>query len=124
MLLTAGGLIFGGALGTMLGGTGIIVSGLANFALARRLGDVMVPGEWRPRLRRLDGARLGAGADVRGPRDRAPGRSVARGAMDGRVLDDRGVDLPLGDRAGELRARGRARDVRLDAHGLGLAEPR
>ena len=53
VLLTAGGIIFGGALGTMLGGTGIIISGLANFALARRLGDVMVPGEWRPRLRRL-----------------------------------------------------------------------
>jgi uncharacterized membrane protein YdjX (TVP38/TMEM64 family) len=53
VLLTAGGFIFGGLLGTMLGGTGIIVSGFANFALARRLGDVMVPGEWRPRLRRL-----------------------------------------------------------------------
>ncbi|MEO6028392.1 MAG: hypothetical protein ABIR79_16120 [Candidatus Binatia bacterium] len=53
LLLTAGGVIFGGALGTVLGGTGIIVSGLANFALARRVGDVMVPGEWRARLRRL-----------------------------------------------------------------------
>lgn len=53
LLLTAGGVIFGGPLGAMLGGTGIIVSGLANFALARRLGDVMVPGEWRTRLRRL-----------------------------------------------------------------------
>lgn len=53
VLLTAGGIIFGGVLGTLLGGTGIIVSGVANFALARRLGDVMVPGEWRPRLRRL-----------------------------------------------------------------------
>jgi uncharacterized membrane protein YdjX (TVP38/TMEM64 family) len=53
LLLTAGGIIFGGALGTMLGGTGIIVSGFANFALARRLGDAMVPGEWRPRFRRL-----------------------------------------------------------------------
>lgn len=53
VLLMAGGFIFGGLLGTMLGGTGIIVSGFANFALARRLGDVMVPGEWRPRLQRL-----------------------------------------------------------------------
>jgi uncharacterized membrane protein YdjX (TVP38/TMEM64 family) len=53
VLLTAGGLLFGGALGTVLGGTGIIVSGVANFALARRLGDVMVPPDWRPRLRRL-----------------------------------------------------------------------
>jgi uncharacterized membrane protein YdjX (TVP38/TMEM64 family) len=32
---------------------GIIMSGFANFLLARWLGDVMVPGEWRPRLRRL-----------------------------------------------------------------------
>jgi len=53
ILLTAGGLVFGGMLGTMLGGTGIIVSGIANFVLARRLGDAVVPGEWRPRLRRL-----------------------------------------------------------------------
>jgi len=53
ILLTAGGLIFGGVLGTMLGGTGIIVSGLGNFVLARRFGDQLVPGEWRPRLRRL-----------------------------------------------------------------------
>jgi uncharacterized membrane protein YdjX (TVP38/TMEM64 family) len=53
ILLTAGGLIFGGVLGTMLGGTGIIVSGLGNFVLARRFGDAVVPGEWRPRLRSL-----------------------------------------------------------------------
>jgi uncharacterized membrane protein YdjX (TVP38/TMEM64 family) len=53
VLLTAGGVIFGGMVGTMLGGTGIIVSGVANFLLARRLGDAMVPGEWRPRFRRL-----------------------------------------------------------------------
>jgi len=53
ILLPAGGLVFGGVLGTMLGGTGIIVSGIANFVLARRFGDEMVPGEWRPRLRRL-----------------------------------------------------------------------
>jgi uncharacterized membrane protein YdjX (TVP38/TMEM64 family) len=53
VLLTAGGIIFGSALGTLLGGTGIIVSGLANFTLARRLGDAIVPGAWRSRLRRL-----------------------------------------------------------------------
>lgn len=53
LLLTAGGVIFGGVLGTMLGGTGIVVSGLANFALARRLGEAIVPAEWRPWLRRL-----------------------------------------------------------------------
>ena len=53
ILLTAGGIVFGSTVGTILGGTGIIVSGLANFTLARRLGDAMVPGEWRPRLRRL-----------------------------------------------------------------------
>ena len=53
LLLTAGGVIFGGLLGTALGGTGIIVSGLANFALARRAGDVMVPRNLRRSLRRL-----------------------------------------------------------------------
>ncbi len=53
LLLTAGGIIFGGVLGTMLGGTGIIVSGIVNFAFARRVGDVMIPGEWRARLHRL-----------------------------------------------------------------------
>lgn len=53
LLLTAGGVIFGGILGTALGGTGIIVSGLANFALARRAGDVMVPPNLRRSLRRL-----------------------------------------------------------------------
>lgn len=53
VLLTAGGFIFGGMLGTALGGTAIIVSGLVNFALARRIGDAMVPAEWRARLRYL-----------------------------------------------------------------------
>lgn len=43
VLLTAGGVIFGGALGTALGGTGIILSGLANFVLARRLGGTFLP---------------------------------------------------------------------------------
>jgi uncharacterized membrane protein YdjX (TVP38/TMEM64 family) len=53
VLLTAGGVIFGGLLGTALGGTGIIVSGIANFALARRLGVPMVPAAWRSTLLRL-----------------------------------------------------------------------
>jgi uncharacterized membrane protein YdjX (TVP38/TMEM64 family) len=53
LLLTAGGMIFGGVLGTMLGGTGIILSGIFNFVLARRVGDVIIPGEWRARLHRL-----------------------------------------------------------------------
>jgi uncharacterized membrane protein YdjX (TVP38/TMEM64 family) len=53
VLLTAGGFIFGGLLGTMLGGTGIIISGIANFLIARRIGDAMVPTEWRARLRYL-----------------------------------------------------------------------
>ncbi|MEB2284612.1 MAG: hypothetical protein B6D46_00605 [Polyangiaceae bacterium UTPRO1] len=53
VLLTAGGFIFGGLLGTMLGGTGIIFSGIGNFLLARRAGDTMVPVEWRARLRHL-----------------------------------------------------------------------
>ena len=53
VLLTAGGFIFGGLVGTALGGTAIIVSGLANFVLARRIGDATVPAEWRARLRYL-----------------------------------------------------------------------
>jgi uncharacterized membrane protein YdjX (TVP38/TMEM64 family) len=53
VLLTAGGVIFGVLLGTVIGGTGIIVSGLANFALARRLGAAMVPSGWRSTLVRL-----------------------------------------------------------------------
>ncbi|MCC6766771.1 MAG: TVP38/TMEM64 family protein [Deltaproteobacteria bacterium] len=53
VLLTAGGFIFGGPLGTMLGGTAIIISGVVNFGLARRIGDTMVPAEWRARLRYL-----------------------------------------------------------------------
>jgi uncharacterized membrane protein YdjX (TVP38/TMEM64 family) len=53
LLLTAGGLIFGGTLGTLLGGTGIIVSGLVNFALARRLGDVFMPSWLRQHLERV-----------------------------------------------------------------------
>jgi uncharacterized membrane protein YdjX (TVP38/TMEM64 family) len=43
VLLTAGGIIFGGVLGAALGGTGIIVSGVANFFLARRLGGALLP---------------------------------------------------------------------------------
>ena len=43
LLLTAGGVIFGGMLGTLLGGTGIVVSGVANFLLARRFGAAFVP---------------------------------------------------------------------------------
>jgi uncharacterized membrane protein YdjX (TVP38/TMEM64 family) len=38
LLLTAGGLVFGAALGTMLGGLGIVVSALLGFTLARTLG--------------------------------------------------------------------------------------
>ena len=53
LLLTAGGVIFGGVLGTMLGGTGIILSGILNFALARLVGDVVIPSDWRARLHRL-----------------------------------------------------------------------
>jgi uncharacterized membrane protein YdjX (TVP38/TMEM64 family) len=53
ILLTAGGVIFGGLLGTALGGTGIIVSGLGNFLIARRLGDATVPSTWRAKLLRL-----------------------------------------------------------------------
>ncbi len=53
IVLTAGGVIFGGLLGTALGGTGIIVSGLGNFLVARRVGDATVPPAWRAKLLRL-----------------------------------------------------------------------
>lgn len=58
ILLTAGGIIFGGALGTALGGTGIIFSGLANFVVARRFGRAFLP----PWLRQYV-----VGATSRGP---------------------------------------------------------
>jgi uncharacterized membrane protein YdjX (TVP38/TMEM64 family) len=53
VLLTAGGVIFGGVLGTVLGGTGIIVSGLANFGLARRFGGALLPPWLRQHLARV-----------------------------------------------------------------------
>jgi uncharacterized membrane protein YdjX (TVP38/TMEM64 family) len=47
LLLTAGGLVFGAALGTLLGGFGIVLSAVIGFTLARTLGR-----EWlRVRLR-------------------------------------------------------------------------
>jgi uncharacterized membrane protein YdjX (TVP38/TMEM64 family) len=55
LLLTAGGIVFGGVLGTVLGGTGIIVSGVANFALARRFGGVVLPTWLRQHLARVTG---------------------------------------------------------------------
>jgi uncharacterized membrane protein YdjX (TVP38/TMEM64 family) len=52
LLLTIGGLVFGAALGTLLGGLGIVLSAVLGFTLARTLGR-----EWvRVRL----GHRLGA----------------------------------------------------------------
>ena len=38
LLLAAGGLVFGAALGTLLGGVGIVLSALLGFTLARTLG--------------------------------------------------------------------------------------
>ena len=52
LLLAAGGLAFGAALGTLLGGVGIVLSALLGFTLARTLGR-----EW---LRLRMGDRLGA----------------------------------------------------------------
>jgi len=52
LLLAAGGLVFGAALGTLLGGVGIVFSALIGFTLARTLGR-----EW---LRVRMGGRLGA----------------------------------------------------------------
>jgi uncharacterized membrane protein YdjX (TVP38/TMEM64 family) len=43
VLLTAGGVVFGGTLGTLLGGTGIVLSGVINFVLARRYGGALLP---------------------------------------------------------------------------------
>jgi len=53
LLLTAGGVVFGGGLGAALGGTGIVCSALVNFALARRVGPVMLPESLGERVRRL-----------------------------------------------------------------------
>ena len=59
VLLSVGGLCFGAALGTLLGATGIVVSGLGKFGLARSLGR-----RWLgTRLRHLEARaqRLGPG---------------------------------------------------------------
>ena len=53
VLLPAGGIVFGGGLGAALGGTGIICSALANFAIARRIGPAILPGSLGDRVRRL-----------------------------------------------------------------------
>src|SRR5258706_14305010 len=53
LLLTAGGLVFGGGLGAALGGTGIVCSALVNFAVARRVGPAILPGTLGDRVRRL-----------------------------------------------------------------------
>jgi uncharacterized membrane protein YdjX (TVP38/TMEM64 family) len=52
LLLASGGLVFGAGLGTLLGGTGIVLSALLGFTLARTLGR-----EW---LRVRMAGRLGA----------------------------------------------------------------
>ena len=57
LLLTAGGVVFGGGYGAALGGTGIICSALVNFALARRFGPAMLPDRLREFVRRHSSAR-------------------------------------------------------------------
>src|SRR5204862_3630779 len=53
LLLTAGGLVFGGGLGAALGGTGIVCSALVNFAVARRIGPAILPGTIGDRVRHI-----------------------------------------------------------------------
>ena len=54
VLLTAGGLLFGAALGTLLGGIGIVLSALLLFLLARGMGGEWVRSRLRNRFRSFD----------------------------------------------------------------------
>ena len=54
VLLTAGGLLFGAALGTLLGGIGIVLSALLLFLLARGMGGEWVRSRLRGRFRSFD----------------------------------------------------------------------
>jgi uncharacterized membrane protein YdjX (TVP38/TMEM64 family) len=54
LLLTAGGLVFGAAVGTVLGGAGIFLSAALAFALARTVGRGLIAPRLRERLRRFE----------------------------------------------------------------------
>ena len=54
VVLTTGGLVFGAALGTGLGGVGVVLSGMLMFALARGAGRDWVRDRFGQRLRRFE----------------------------------------------------------------------
>ncbi len=66
VVLTAGGLLFGAALGTLLGGTGIVLSALLLFFLARGMGSGWVRSRLRARFRSFDRRARTAGPVVVG----------------------------------------------------------
>jgi uncharacterized membrane protein YdjX (TVP38/TMEM64 family) len=66
VLLTAGGLLFGAALGTLLGGAGIVLSALLLFFLARGMGGGWVRSLLRERFRSFDRRARTAGPMVVG----------------------------------------------------------
>ena len=66
VVLTAGGLLFGAALGTLLGGIGIVLSALMLFFLARGMGSGWVRSRLRVRFRSFDRRARTAGPVVVG----------------------------------------------------------
>jgi uncharacterized membrane protein YdjX (TVP38/TMEM64 family) len=66
VLLTAGGMLFGAALGTLLGGAGIVLSALLLFFLARGMGGGWVRARLRERFRSFDRRARTAGPVVVG----------------------------------------------------------
>ena len=66
VVLTAGGLLFGAALGTLLGGIGIVLSALMLFFLARGMGSGWVRSRLRARFRSFDRRARTAGPVVVG----------------------------------------------------------
>ena len=66
LVLTAGGLVFGASLGTVLGSAGILVSALMKFGLARGIGREWVARQRGERFRKLEQRAESAGAWVVG----------------------------------------------------------
>jgi uncharacterized membrane protein YdjX (TVP38/TMEM64 family) len=66
VVLTAGGVLFGAALGTLLGGLGIVLSALLLFFLARGMGSGWVHSRLRARFRSFDRRARAAGPVVVG----------------------------------------------------------
>ena len=63
-MLTAGGLVFGAPLGTVLGTAGILISALMKFGLARGIGREWVARQRGERFRKLEQRAESAGAWV------------------------------------------------------------